>query len=280
MRIKYSIIGKLANLTNVEWDFLLYIGRYQDRMGCVEGVYYRDVMRNTGMCKQSFYNALEGLETKKIISYCKNSEIDYDIRILDNEFPTQESFKEGYIKLNRKIFRATKFLKLKAKEKFLTIEFLKITHENASSYQKQKDDFFDKYCRMLGVTRRVIRGYLHHLRKLFSIGIKDGKYFITYLHTVFKDDNRRSQELQHFDHLIKKECQRRYIQYDQQTIQDTAKLIQQYRQEVGGTKEMLLVLGTCIESSVSQLKKQERYLKPDYIHKLVRIALDLPSYAS
>ena len=280
MRIKYSIIGKLANLTNVEWDFLLYIGRYQDRMGCVEGVYYRDVMRNTGMCKQSFYNALEGLETKKIISYCKNSEIDYDIRILDNEFPTQESFKEGYIKLNRKIFRATKFLKLKAKEKFLTIEFLKITHENASSYQKQKDDFFDKYCRMLGVTRRVIRGYLHHLRKLFSIGIKDGKYFITYLHTVFKDDNRRSQELQHFDHLIKKECQRRYIQYDQQTIQDTAKLIQQYRHEVGGTKEMLLVLGTCIESSVSQLKKQERYLKPDYIHKLVRIALDLPSYAS
>ena len=169
MRIKYSIIGKLANLTNVEWDFLLYIGRYQDRMGCVEGVYYRDVMRNTGMCKQSFYNALEGLETKKIISYCKNSEIDYDIRILDNEFPTQESFKEGYIKLNRKIFRATKFLKLKAKEKFLTIEFLKITHENASSYQKQKDDFFDKYCRMLGVTRRVIRGYLHHLRKLFSM---------------------------------------------------------------------------------------------------------------
>ncbi|CUX28098.1 hypothetical protein [Clostridium sp. C105KSO13] len=280
MRIKYSIIGKLANLTNVEWDFLLYIGRYQDRMGCVEGVYYRDVMKNTGMCKQSFYNALEGLETKKIISYCKNSEIDYDIHILENEFPTQESFREGYIKLNRKIFRKIRFKQLKAKEKFLVLEFLKITHENASIYQMTKENFFTKYCKMLGVTKRMIRSYLHHLKKFFSIGIKNGKYFITYLFSVFKDDNARSQELQHLDHMVKKECQRRYIQYDQQTIQDTAKLIQQYRQEVGGTKEMLLVLGTCIESSVSQLKKQERYLKPDYIHKLVRIALDLPSYAS
>ncbi|MBA4698493.1 MAG: hypothetical protein H2212_03585 [Ruminococcus sp.] len=280
MRIKYNLIINLANLTKTEWDLFLYIGRFQDRMGCVEGVYYRDVIKNTGMCKQSFYNALAGLVEKGVISYQKNSEIDYDIRILGNEFPTQESFKQGYIKLNRRIFRATKFLELKAKEKFLALEFLKITHENASSYQKPKENFFKKYCRMLGVTKRVIRSYLHHLRKLFSIGIKDGKYFITYLHTVFKDDNRRSQELQHFDHLVKKECQRRHIRYDIQAIQDTAKLIQQYRQEVGGTADMLLVLAGCIDSSVRLIKKDDRTLRPDYVHKLIREALELPSYAS
>lgn len=280
MKIKYKLIEKLANLKKTEWNLFMYVCRFQNDWGLVEGVYYRDVVKNTGMCKQSFYNALAGLQGKGIISYQKNSEIDYDIRILGNEFPTKESFKQGYIALNRKIFRKVRFLTLKSKEKFLVLEFLKITHENATSYNMIKENFTEKYCRMLGVTLRVLRSYLHPLRMLFSIGIKNGKYYITYLHNVFADRNNRSEELQHFDHLVKKQCQRQQTRYDKQAIEDTAKLIQQYRQNAGGTKEMLSVLSASIESSIKQLQKKDRVLKPDYVHKLIREGLGLPSYAS
>ena len=107
MRIKYSLIDKLKNLTSTEMDLFLYIAKYQRLNGFVAGVHNQDVCRATGMCKQSFYTAMHGLERKGIVKISRTSDIDYDFLILGNDFTGADAFKagcEGYIDLSRTIF--------------------------------------------------------------------------------------------------------------------------------------------------------------------------------
>lgn len=52
MKVSYEIIDKLHKLNRVEWDLFLYIVKAEDQAtGKVEGVFYLDVMRHTGMCR-------------------------------------------------------------------------------------------------------------------------------------------------------------------------------------------------------------------------------------
>lgn len=143
MRIKYSKLPMLRNLTNKEMDFFLYIARYQDLAGNVPGVHNQDVCKHTGMCKQSFYTVLRSLQKKGIIEYRKCSEIDYDIHIVDNDFSYDGAFQEGYINLHRKVFHRERFKKLKANEKYLLFELLKRTHENRSSFRIGTQKFYE-----------------------------------------------------------------------------------------------------------------------------------------
>lgn len=153
MRIKYSMLPKLQNLTNREMDFLLYIARYQDLAGNVPGVHNKDVCKHTGMCKQSFYTVMRSLEEKKIIKSVKRSEIDYDILILDNDFSYTGAFQEGYVNLHRQIFHQKQFKTLKSNEKYLLMELLKRTHENSSSFQIRTKKLYEVFTKLLGVIR-------------------------------------------------------------------------------------------------------------------------------
>lgn len=187
MKVSYEIIDKLHKLNRVEWDLFLYIVKAEDQAtGKVEGVFYLDVMRHTGMCKQSFYNALRGLKEKNVITYEKNSEVDYDIRIPDNEFPNEKSLTKGYVNLNRRAFHSKEFKQLKPYEKYLLMYFLKCTHEGRGSMKIGFHRFYEKFTKLLHISEKVLRSYLHSLKKFFSIGLKDGKYYITYLHSAFK----------------------------------------------------------------------------------------------
>lgn len=267
LKIKYRLLKKFVNLTNKENDFLLYVARFQNEKGEVIGIYYKDIMKNCGMCKQTFYAVLRSLVKKGIITYTRENN-DYNITILDNDFSYPESYKEGYVNLFRKIFRSKKFRNLKAKEKILLLLFLKITHENTSSYQIGTKNFYDKYTKLLGVTVRVLRGYLHSLRKFFSIGIKDGKYFITYLSNVFKD--RLGEVNQYLDHVVKVGCRRNKVDVDPEAVNDTIQLIKQYRQEAREAGQNILdVLNSCLT------KCKDGILNSKYIHKLIRKALGI-----
>lgn len=282
MKIKYEIIQKFYNLTSKEMDLLLYMVKCQDQAtGMVEGVYYLDAMKNAGMCKQSFYNALQGLEEKKVISVQKNSDVDYDVCIIGNAFPSREVFQEGYVSLNRKAFHKKSFRKLKAHEKYLVLEFLKRTHENGHSYCIGVKKFYEQFRDILKVSERVLRGYLHKLKEFFSIGIKNGKYYITYLHSVFQklrpgDSEWRSEERQTYSQLVRKECHRLHIAYEQPALEDTVIQIGQYREWTDSTREMLRLLMDCIRESIEGIRYSERKLQNKYIHKLVKKALGVP----
>lgn len=278
MKIKYTIIAKLNHLSAKEMDLFFYLCRRMDqRTGYVEGVYYRHVMKHTGMCKQSFYNALRGLEEKAIITVEKLSEVDYNVLILDNHFPNDAERRKGYVKLNRKAFHSKAFSELKAHEKYMLLEFLKRTHENGHSFKINTENLYKNFKELLGVSKRVIQGYLHNLRKFFSIGIKDGKYYITYLHSVFRDEskNGKTEENWFLEHLVKKECWRNHISYDEKSLADTAYLPIQYR-SIRDRNNMLQTLMLCIQKSVEDTERKERQLQMKYVHKLLRRALDLP----
>ena len=145
MQIKYRILNKLPNLTNTEMDLFLYIAKIQNIYGIAYGVHHKAACDHTGMCKQSFYTALRSLERKGIISISRRSEIDYDVTILDNDFSYDGAFKEGYVNLHMKDFEEEAFKKLKAREKYMLMYFLKITF-GEKVYKIIVTNFYKKFC--------------------------------------------------------------------------------------------------------------------------------------
>ena len=277
MRIKYSLLDKLKNLKSTEMNFLLYIATKQDMRGFVAGVHNQDVCRHTGMCKQSFYNSMRSLEKKKIITVYRNSDIDYDILINDNDFSYQDSFREGYIDLQRSIFHKKQFKQLKAGEKWLLMYFLHITHENSGSYRIGTRTFYNKFMALLGVTGRVIRAYLHSLRRFFSIGIVKKNYYITYRHSVFNQKEAVGADRACHEHFVRAQARRNKIRPGREEVQETAKLITQYRETAAGVGyDMFQVLADAIKGSIHKKERpKERRLQYKYIHKLIRQTLAL-----
>lgn len=278
MKIKYSIINKLANLGRVEMELFFYLIEKQNQnTGIVEGVYYRDAIKSTNMVKQSFYNALKGLESKDVIKITRNSNVDYDIYIVGNEFPNKESFNEGYVNIRRGGFSSKKFKGLKAHEKYMLLEFLKCTHENRGSMRRNVKEFYEKWKELFGVTERVIRGYLHNLRTFFSICIIKGIYYITYRHSEFKVPNGLPAELWVAEEqLIRKECHRNKIrEITDKAVKDVTDLIKQHKEQFGSRELVKAHLMKAIEESVLDLRPKDRTLSPAYVHKILLKHLDM-----
>lgn len=278
MKLKYRIIEKLHTLTRREFHLLLYACRIQDEAtGRVEGVYYRDVMKHTGMCKQSVYNALRGLETKGIIMIIGHTDVDCDIEIIDNAFPDAAARSEGYVNLNREAFRSAAFRKLKGHEIYMLLEFLKGTHENGHSLIDGVDHLYEKYTKRLGVTDRVIRSYLHSLRSFFSIGIKAGKYYITYLHKKFekpKPGEAKSGADWYREHVVCREFVRNRITYGAKDQADAEGLLRIY--PPSKHTNVIQALAQSIAKSVEGIQCKDRTANLPWIHKLLRQALGLP----
>lgn len=278
MRIKYRLLERIKNLTPTEMNFLLYIAKKQNLQGRVLGVHNQDVCINTGMCKQSFYTAMRGLESKGIISVKKATDIDYDIVILDNDFNHEEDFKEGYINLQRSVFHRKQFKQLKVREKWMLMYFLHITHEGSGSYCIGSRTFYNKFAKLLGLTERVIRSYLHVLRSFFSVGLVKGKYYITYLHRVFHPKDKKKVEEWEHENFVQAIARRNKIRnITEQELAKTAELVKQYRhiaKEQG--YNIYDVLRMAIEIATAEKERpKDRRLKYKYIHKLVRKALAL-----
>lgn len=278
MRIKYHLLDKMSNLTRAEMDFLLYIAKKQNLRGFVPGVHNQDVVRNTGMCKQSFYTAMRGLERKGLIRIFRATDIDYDITILDNDFSYEGAFQEGYVNIQRKVFHTKKFQSLKAREKFMLMYFLKITHENSSSYRIGTRMFYEKFTSVFQVTERVVRYYLHALREFFSVGINNGIYYITYKHSVFQAVAGIGTETLEHENFIKVCCRRNKIRnVSDGQIGDTAGLIKQYRKEAERQKHSIYeILRIAIrQAALEKRQPKDRILNPKHIHMLTRNMLHI-----
>lgn len=281
MKLGYELIDKLHSLTECEWNLLLYVVKAENQeTGCVEGVFYLDVMQHTGMCKQSFYNALYGLKEKNVITYEKNSEVDYDICILDNAFPNKQSLSKGYVNLNRKAFHSKQFRNLKPHEKYLLFYFLKCTHEGSGRMKIGFQRFYEKFAKLLKVSRKVLRSYLHTLKHFFRIFIDKGNYSIEYRsrefeHLTPRDKEWKAERNWYLEGQIKKECHRLHISYEKQELEDVAYLPVQY-QNYEDRKSLFERVKSCIRQSIDGIRYSERTLQNKYIHKLLKKALEIP----
>ncbi len=281
-KIKSSVLAGMiaAGVTSREFDFLIYISRFQDESGRVEGVHYRDVCAEMGMSFQGFYDTKRSLEEKGIISAGKSSRIDHDITILGNSFEGVENFEESYINTNHNIFQSREFFDLKAGTKLLAMEMMKISYAGQGKAVIGKEKFYEKYCSMFQVSRRVMSAYLMQLKAFFSVGLKDGKYYITPLVKVYRKPGTKSENERYAEHQTKVICRRRRMDVtDHKAVSDTAKLAAQYRRTAcQAGKDIWNVLREAVEKSLDMLNEayrthRIRTIKPKLIHKLMKEAL-------
>lgn len=275
-KLKNAILDKLIeqHVTDAELDVLLYIARSQSDRGTVTGVYYRAVCEELGIAYQTFYNAIHGLEQKGIIMQQKGSYYDIDILILDNDFRNMdEAVKEGYLKIGADVFKSAAFKALKANEKLLAMYFIKIAGSGRGSYHIGVENFYDKFTRLLGVSRRIVQRYLTALRKLFSIGIKEGKYWITPRKIAPEGPKRTDKEL-YAENIVKAVFRRNRAKYTKKDFKDIQTVVGQYADDY---KERIIgAIGRATQRSLylknenKNKYKWDRKINPAYIHKLLQ----------
>ena len=214
-------------VNNTQLAVLLHIGKYQDDYGVVVGVHNKDVCDATGICTQSFYNALDGLKSKQIIAVSSSHHGDWDIKIIGNEDKYAIAKKRGitldkkpsYISLHHQIFEDEKFKLIKATKKNPKFKPMKVNarllamlllfyvgsnekiKKNKQSitsfwskgplkgcYSIHNKRFFDDYCKLLKIEKTTLQKYKTELKEFFYFKLRGGIYYIISKDNVFTDN--------------------------------------------------------------------------------------------
>lgn len=197
-----------AHISDTELTVLLYIARYQDDLGVIAGVHYKDVCTATGICTQSLYNALYGLESKQIINIEQDQQerhSDRNIRIIGNEDryaqgQGKNQDRESYLSLQHPIFKDPKFHQMKTNAKLMAMLFIiyvgsnQSKTNNAGHYKINKENLFTKFTALLQVKADTLRRYIGELRQFFSIYIKKNNYFVEPKKKIFVGEPQKETD--------------------------------------------------------------------------------------
>lgn len=284
MKLKHKIITKMiqSKLTKTEVDFLIYLAKYQEDDGQVLGIYYKNVKEELGISIQKFYDLKKSLIKKGFVLANKGHYTDWNIRIIDNDFdfhfeqenenPKQKN--EPYLNMNLKLFSNTDFKKLKAGEKLLALEFLRMAAASRYRYSVKigMNEFYKKYKALFRVQKRVLQDYLTSLRKFFSISLKDRIYYITPL----KDTKMKTQKLEvqtHDKFAMEVFCRRHKIDGQTKETLNTFALLRQYGKQGITFNNLLIAIMKSwkyLNCATEDIKKWTNELRPDLIHKILR----------
>lgn len=287
-KLKLQVFNSMlvAHLSRYEVLFLTTIARFQDSKGYVLGVYYKDVCQELGRISgkdsisyQKFYDCIKSLENKGLIQVEKGFK-DRNIRIVGNDFSYPGAYHEGYISLSHVIFQLKDFGQMKANEMLLCMEFVKnIEAGNRGSVCIGTEKFYDKYTKLLNVSKRVLQAYLTQLRKFFSVYIKDGLYWFeilkgTCMKLPMSADGRIFRE-----NIGKAIMRRNRMNYTKQTFNQTVDLLYRYGAKVKDAVTQLFVQAVVqslamINKSVQNPYKWDRELRPKLVHKLLKEAVE------
>lgn len=189
--LKNTIVQRMLrdNLRSVEINVLVYLAAYQNTKGHIEGIYYQDMARQIFCHKSQLYDALRSLEEKKYIKRSKSNWTDMDITILNNDFSHKSAYKEGYIRVAKRIFVSGDFYRMKAGEKLIALQLLmECGAAPRGTNREKRTHFYEKYKRVLSVGTRTIGRYLKTVRKFFNIHLKDGVFYIKMLKKQVEGD--------------------------------------------------------------------------------------------
>lgn len=285
-RIKLDVFKTFfdKNLTGNEIDFIIALTYVQDNRGTARGIFYRDMMLQTGMSTQAFYDCKRSLESKGIIAVDRQKN-DYDITLIGNDFTsyTDEDYCSGtvkYIRTNIKLFQDKNWARLKPAQKLLLMDLLNInTASGFRTFRIDRKKFIEKYTKLLKVTARTLQKYLKYLKLYFYIGIKNGMYFITFRKQFGREAVNNENDVT-CRHLLKTACRRNKIQdQDEKEAEDIVTVISRYRKEIQDMwcdpvaifRKMLEV----INEDIPDPRKWSRRLKASLYHKLLRQELGL-----
>lgn len=263
-------------------NLLLELCKNQDEHGYVNGVHYLGYSKKAHFVEQSFYNALTGLCEKGLVSSLDSNDGYFNLKVKYNDFSDGiNSYRRGYVDLKREIFHKKKWIEdLSSHEKLFVLLLRKYTHENHSSFKIKPNNFYKKFCELFGVTRRVIREYKKNICKFFSIGIKNGLYYITYLHSVFNPKldhpERFYKDLAYIEFVVKKLKIRGSTEYERE---QTANLMHQYKNMCNENGEDIkTVIINAIYHSTKDFKQKERHLNYKFLNNLINRHLNNGDY--
>lgn len=272
MKLKHGLIEKIAKMTTTEKDLYLYLCRHQEPNGKVIGVYYKDVIAECDMSKASYYNARNGLAAMGAIQY-EVIQDDCNVLVIGNDF--SDGNYKNYINLNREVFHKKKFKKLNGRETYFVLEMLKNSQrdDDGGVCKLQTGTLYDKYHKILNVTYRTIRSYLHMLKQFFSVGIKKGWYYIEYKKSVFErkfdedNPNRKVEDVWYIEQLIGATFRRNKKLPE---VKDVAELIDIYKQfRPGATKQGLDISRLFVDALEEVLRSTTEKISFAYINKLI-----------
>lgn len=283
-KIRNRILDRMVaeKLTDKEICFLLYISRFQDNSGRVSGVHYKDVCKALRMSYQGFYDVKARLEEKGFISCEKKNRIDHDIVILDNEYTGEEYNKAGYMNTNHNIFFCGEFYKLRAGAKLLALQMMKNTYSGKGYFMIGVGRFYDKkdgYQRRFQVSIRVMRSYLMEIKSLFSIGIKNGRYYIEPKEIIRKRKDQKTEAARLREYYTEVVMRRNRIRGQDADKKEICGLFYQYSQAAAQKKKDLLeLIDGAVKKSLEILNEGERWIKNKsieikLIHNLLKKAI-------
>ena len=232
-RIKLEVFKSFfeKDLTGKEIDFIIALSFYQDQRGVIKGVYYKNMMLETGMSTQCFYDCKRSLEEKGVIRSV-GIRNDYDITLIGNDFSiySDEDYRSGnvkYLSTACHLFRDRNFRRLKPKQKLLVMDLYNIQSAGApngiNTYRIRRENFFRKYANtdnedgtenrgLLDVTVRTLQKYLKMLQLYFYIGLKDGMYLITIRRQFSRREmTQKTEKKTAMEHLLQAACRRNQI---------------------------------------------------------------------
>lgn len=288
-KLKQSYLNRMlqASMTSNEVNFILYLSHYQSEEGEIIGVYYKDVCDALRISPQGFYDILRALETKELLTWKKNNYYDVDIKLTDNDF-TGYNYKnlnkgEGYINTNYQLFYSEAFLELRGPEKLLAMDFLKNYLAGKRSYAINVKRFVEKYRKLLGVTRRTLISYVKMLKLFFSIGIKDGVYYITPLKAYREKNHRQEQdiyEVHQFCVGLRRNRIKEVPKKDSKSMKDMLGLFKQYSTYIKGFphfnfSQVVYNMLEVINKEISNKYKWRRILNAALLNRELRLYLGL-----
>lgn len=178
-KLKNTYIDRMISnkLSSKEIDFILYIADSQNDSGRIESVYYKDVCNSIHVSIQKFYDILNSLTDKKMISYEKIHRADVSVILLGNDFSKvdYEKDKIGYMNVAASDFRSEKFINMKAGSKLLYL----YTQRFIQGKHMLLDNFYDEFSKLFKVAKKSLQQYIHELKekKLLFINKKRNKSY-------------------------------------------------------------------------------------------------------
>lgn len=263
MKLSLENLNKVTErCTKKEIDLLIYIGQFQDDYGVIKGIYYKDVLKNIGICKAYFYELLYSLEEKEIIKINFLSECTYwEITLLDNIFVSDDDYKKGYIKLNYEILHSEGFKELTKSEKIIVLNLIKI-----KDYRNEMIKLtYRKLMEWTGKSLRSVKKFIRILKGIFKIVEKDNVCLISCTENFYTRRQSESGTLK--KHLIEYRLRKSKCRADVKDILETITVLKQYKIK---SSEMIIDL---IDKTINNFGT----LIPKYLNKLAQIIKKEPS---
>lgn len=282
-RLSIKILEKMfqKKLTRCEIGFLLCASRYQDKGGHIKGLYYREISKEMGCSFPMFYAAMRSLEKKGFIICEKKDFTDYDITILQNDYTATDIYKDEidnyrnnpYINTRHDIFYSGAFFRMKPGAQLMALDFMGVSRMNKGQYKIKSENFFSKYQKLLGVKKRTLQAYLTQLKGFFSIGVKDGMYWIRPKKETYRSGG--NTEIDNYnEQQIRMACRRSRIKTGEGAeVEDVRKLVKQYGKKcINAGRDALETVLEAIRRSVEPawgMAADEKALIPKLVHKWV-----------